>query len=172
MCFSSFSYNIFDFGRIFNYHTQRMERNNSISRYWTLCWIFWKKKSLKEIKYSRSLPDPENYRCGHKQPYNFFSVFSDFQTLPDNSGKPKSVDSKRKNQLQLGKFFLRLSQKKRFLEPIAKNPCIVNYWWTGINNYVYSIILVITKIYIFYLHYFTSVLLLIMRSQPASIAWQ
>ena len=56
-----------------------------------------KKKSLKKINYSRSLSDPENSWCGHQQPYNFFSVFTDFQTLPDNSGKPKSVDSKQKN---------------------------------------------------------------------------
>ena len=62
-----------------------------------------------------------------------------------------------------------LSQKERFLEPIEKNPYIVNYWWAEVSNYICSTILVITKIYIFLL-YFTSVLLLIMRSQPASIA--
>ena len=62
----------------------------------------------------------------------------------------------------------RLSQKKRFLEPIKKNPYIVNYYWASVSNYVYSTILVITKIYIFPL-YFTSVSLLIMRSQTAWI---
>ena len=31
--------------------------------------------------------------------YNFFSAFDDFRTLPDNSGKPKSVDLKQKNLL-------------------------------------------------------------------------
>ena len=53
---------------------------------------------LKEIqkKYSRSSPDPENSRSGHRQPYIFFSVFADFETLPNNSGKPESVDSKQK----------------------------------------------------------------------------
>ena len=45
-----------------------------------------------------------------------------------------------------------------------------NYWWAGISNYVYSIILGITKIYIFVLLLFTSWLLLIMQSQPATIA--
>ena len=68
----------------------------------------------------------------------------------------------------LGKNFFRLSQKERFLEQIEKNPSIFNYWWAGVSNYVYSTILVITKVYIFLL-YFTSDLLLIMRSQPASI---
>ena len=46
-----------------------------------------------------------------------------------------------------------------------------NYWWAGINNYICSKILMITKIYIFLLPYFTSVLLQIMRSQPASNGW-
>ena len=56
-----------------------------------------KKKLLKNMKYSRSLLDPENYQCGHQQPYNFFPIFANFQIVPDNSGKPKSVDSKQKN---------------------------------------------------------------------------
>ena len=68
----------------------------------------------------------------------------------------------------LGKKFFRLSQKERFLEQIEKNPSIFNYWWAGVSNYVYSTILVITKVYIFLLC-FTSDLLLITRSQPASI---
>ena len=45
------------------------------------------------------------------------------------------------------------------------------YWWDGISNYVYSTILVITKIYVLILPYFTSVLIEIIRSQPTSIAW-
>ena len=52
----------------------------------------FEKKSLKEIKYLRSSSDSENYWCGHQHSYNFFLVFVDFRTLPDNSGKPKSVD--------------------------------------------------------------------------------
>ena len=55
------------------------------------------KKFIKKIKYSRSSSDPENSQCGHQQPYNLFSVFVNIQTLPDNSGKPKSVYSKQKN---------------------------------------------------------------------------
>ena len=42
--------------------------------------------------------------------------------------------------------------------------------WDSISNYVYDTVSVITKIYIFLL-YFVSVSLLIMQSQPASIAW-
>ena len=41
-----------------------------------------------------------------------------------------------------------LSQKDRFLEPVEKSPYIVKYLWAGVSSYVYSIILVITKIYI------------------------
>ena len=59
--------------------------------------VLLKKKFIKKIKYSRSSTDNENSRCGHQQPYNFFSVFTDFQTVPDNSGKPKLVDSSQKN---------------------------------------------------------------------------
>ena len=46
-----------------------------------------------------------------------------------------------------------------------------NYWWAGISNFVCSTILVITEIYIYISPFLTSVLLLIMRSQPTSIAW-
>ena len=46
-----------------------------------------------------------------------------------------------------------------------------NYWWAGVRYYVYNTILVITKIYIFLPLYFTSVLWLIIRRQPASNAW-
>ena len=79
---------------------------------------FEKKINLTKIKYSRNSPDLENTRCGHQQPYNFFSVFASFcQTLPGNLGKQKSVDSKQKNWLQLVKknfFFLIISKGKFF----------------------------------------------------------
>ena len=65
----------------------------------------------------------------------------------------------------------RSSQKERFVGLIGKSPYIVNYLGAGVRNYVCSITLVITEIYIFPLLYFTSVLLLIMRSQPSLIAW-
>ena len=39
---------------------------------------FEKKKTLKKLHYCRCSPDPEN----SQQPFNFFSVFADFRTLP------------------------------------------------------------------------------------------
>ena len=67
-------------------------------------------------------------------------------------------------------FFFLIISKGKVLRADRKNPYIFNYWWAGVSNYVYSKTLVITKIYIFIL-YFTLVLLLIMRSQPASTEW-
>ena len=64
--------------------------------------------------------------------------------------------------LLLSLLFSWLSHKESFLESIVKNPYIVN---------VNSTVLVITKIYIFLLLYFTSVLLLIMQSKTTSPAW-
>ena len=129
-----------------------------------------KKSSLKKIKYSRSLPDPENFWCGHQQPYNFFSVIADFQTrfrlLPIfNWFKVEKLAVTG----DFFFFFFRLSRKES-IRADQKNPYMADYWWAGINNY--STILMITKIYMFILLYFTLVLLLIMRSQPVSIAWQ
>ena len=66
-----------------------------------------------------------------------------------------------------GRFFLIISKGKIFRADQKRNPYIVNYWRADVSNY--STVLVITKIFIFLL-YFTVVLLLIMRSQPASIA--
>ena len=40
--------NFFNFGPIFKCHTERMEKVNWTSRSRTLCWFFWKKKSLKK----------------------------------------------------------------------------------------------------------------------------
>ena len=51
------------------------------------------KKLLKDVKYLRSSRDPESYWCGHQQ-----LVFADFWTVPDNSGEPKSIDSKQKKK--------------------------------------------------------------------------
>ena len=107
-----------DFGPIFKYHTQRMERTNQISRCRTLCKVFWKKliKKMWNILEARLAVTGEVF------------FFDCFDWLKRKSGSKKNV-------------------KK------------------------YSTILVITKIYVFFLLYFTSVLLLIMQSQPASIAW-
>ena len=51
-----------------------------------ICWIFWK-KIIKKIEYSRNLSDPENYWCGHQQPYNFFPIFGHFQITQENQNQ-------------------------------------------------------------------------------------
>ena len=147
-----------------------MERINWISRSRTLCWIFWK-KIIKKSNIQEARQTLKIISVDGQQPYNFFWFLLIFGHLPITL-KKKWVDSNQKISCNwVKKIFSRLSQKERFSEPIAKNPDIVNYWWTGVNNYVYSTILVITKIYIFFLIYFTSLCLLIMQSQPALIAW-
>ena len=83
----------------------------------------------------------------------FFPISGHFRITQENQNQ---LIRSRKTSCNWGNFLFRLSQKERFLEPIPKNLFIVNYWWNGINNYVYSTILVITKIYIFHLLYFTS----------------
>ena len=83
---------------------------------WILCWILWK-KIIRKIEYSRSLVDPENYWCGHQ--------------LPDNSGKPKSVDSKWKNSCNWGEKFLDYLKRKDFLRADRKT-IFVHYWWTDL----------------------------------------
>ena len=81
--------NFFDFGPIFKYHTEIMERINWISRSRTLCRIFWK-KLIKKVKYLRSSPDPENYQCGHQQPYisfRFFPISGHFRITQENQNQ-------------------------------------------------------------------------------------
>ena len=63
------------------------------------------KKIIKKNQIFQKLGDPENFRCGHKQPYNFFSVSADFRTFTNNSGKAKLLDSKQKKYLYLAKSF-------------------------------------------------------------------
>ena len=101
----------------------------------------------KKLEYSRSLSDPENYWCAHQQPYNFFPISGHFRITEENQNQ---LIRSEKIAATRGRKFISLS--------------------TGGPVYVYSTILVIMKIFIFYLFYFTSALLLIMRSQPASIA--
>ena len=119
-----------------------------------------KKKSLD----TRSSPDPENSRGGHQQSYTFFLVFTNLRTLPGNwSIRSRKINSKRVN-------FFWLSQKETFLEPIENNPFFVSitvepvsatisralFWWSQRFTYFFFFILL---------------QLLIMRSQPASVAW-
>ena len=103
----------FDFEPIFKCYTQGMEKVNWFSRSRTLCLIFWK-KIIKKIEYSRSLSDPENYWCGHQQPYNFFPIFRHFVITQEN-----------KNQLiwsrKINNFFLIISKGKIFIADRKKS---------------------------------------------------
>ena len=76
----------FDFEPIFKCYNQSMEKVNWLSRSRTLCLIFWK-KIIKKIEYSRSLSDPENYWCGHQQPYNFFPISRHFLITQENENQ-------------------------------------------------------------------------------------
>ena len=108
MLFSAFSdHCFFDFGPIFKCHT-----------------LAWKeligfpdaelhaKSFEKKIRFSRSSPDPENSRCGHQQPYNFFSVFADFRTAQENQN---CFVQCRRISCNWGKKFLIISKEKIFI---------------------------------------------------------
>ena len=123
-----------------------------------------KKKIIKKIEHSRSLTDPENYWRGHQQPYNFFPISGHFPITQENENQ---LIRSRKITCNWEKmFFLDYLKTKDFYSWSKK---ILISLITG--KLVYTTIFVITKIYLFLLIYFTSVFLLIMRSQPASIAW-
>ena len=127
---------------------------------------FEEKKFINKIKCSGSLPDPDFLGVtisSHVIHFRFLPIFRHLRTTQENQNR---LIRSRRICCNWGENF-RLSQKKIFLEPIRKSPYIVNYLWAGVSNYVYSIIFVITKIYIFPLLYFTPVLLL-KRSQPSS----
>ena len=108
---------------------------------------FLRKKFINKIKYSRRLPDPDIFGVTISSHVIYFSIFAIFQALVDNSGKPKLLIRSRRTNCNWRENF-RLSKKKRFLEQIERSPFIVNYLWAGVNNYVHSIMLVITKIYV------------------------
>ena len=103
------------------------------------------------------------------------SLIFSFCWFPDTSGQLRETKiswfKAGKLTVTWEKEFSLLSLKERFLEQIEKNPYIANYWWTCFSNYVYGTILIILKIYAFLLLYFTTGLLLILPSQPASFAW-
>ena len=105
--FFIFSDNFFDFGPIFKCHTQKMERINWISRCRTLYWIFCKKNSLKEIKYSRNSSDLENCWYGHQQPYiisfRFLPISRHFRITQENQNQ---LIQRRKISCNWGKNFL------------------------------------------------------------------
>ena len=128
------------------------------------------KKILKKIKYSRSLSDPENYWCGHQQPYNFFPTSRHF---PINQENKNQLIQSRKISCNWEKIFFCIisrgkiftaDQKKILISLITCEPVhvystmsIALFWW-------------LRRLYISSSFFYFS-LLLIMRSQPASIAW-
>ena len=108
---------------------------------------FEEKKFINKIKCSGSLPDPDFLGVtisSHVIHFRFLPIFRHLRTTQENQNR---LIRSRRICCNWGENF-RLSQKKIFLEPIGKSPYIVNYLWAGVSNYVYSIILVITKIYI------------------------
>ena len=100
--------------------------------------IVKKKKIIEKIKYARSLPDHQLVRsCSHQQPYNFFLIFVNFQTLPDNSEKTKISRFKaEKLALTQENFLVDYLRRKDFQSRSKKNPYILNYWEFGVTNYV------------------------------------
>ena len=106
-----------------------------------------RKKFIIKIKYSRSSLDPDflGLTITSHVIYFRFLLFS-IRLRATQENQNRSIRSKRISSNR-GENFL-LSQMERFLEPIEKSPYIVNYLWAGVGSYVYSIILVITKIYI------------------------
>ena len=77
--------------------------------------IHWKKQIFQK------LPDPKNSRCEHEQPYNFFLVVANFQTLLGNSKKNKITQFKAEKLAVTGeKIFIQLYQKEIFLGLIGK----------------------------------------------------
>ena len=108
---------------------------------------FEEKKFINKIKCSGSLPDPDFLGVtisSHVIHFRFLPIFRHLWTTQENQNR---LIRSRRICCNWGENF-RSSQKKIFLEPIGKSPYIVNYLWAGVSNYVYSIILVITKIYI------------------------
>ena len=62
-----------------------------------------KKKILEKLLEQKISPDPENSRWSHQQPFNFFSVFAVFRTLPDGFGTAKVIVWKQKNMIEVEK---------------------------------------------------------------------
>ena len=96
----------------------------------------FERQFVKKIKCSRSLLDIENSRCGHQQPYKLFSVFANFRTLPDNSGKAKLVEiwTRKINCNREGKCLI-ISKWKGFRADWKKSLFRYNYWQLYLYHY-------------------------------------
>ena len=112
----------------------------------------------KKRRFCRSSPDPENSRCGHQQPYNFFSVFADFRTAQENQN---CLVQCRRISCNWGKKFFIISKEKIFRadwkESLLVNRCLQHYFGDHGDSYISSP-----------LFYFSFA---IIQSEPASIAW-
>ena len=114
----------------FKGHTQRMERNNWISRCRTLHWIFWKKKkSLKSniLKAHKALKILVVTISSHIISFHFLPISAQLKKTKIGRFEAEEV-------AVTGEKLFCLSQKERFLEPIEKNPYIVSYWCAGIMS--------------------------------------
>ena len=80
-----------------------------------------KKKILEKLLEQKISPDPENSRWSHQQPFNFFSVFAVFRTLPDGFGTPKVIEWKQKSMIEVEKKKIgQISPEEQILEPVKK----------------------------------------------------
>ena len=116
----------FEFGPVFRSHVSSMEKKK-FSTCRILCWMFWRKKSLKKLNSRRGSTGPKNSYCGHQQPFNIFLVLANFRKLPNIPEKNFRRIVNRKISCNRGKYFWPLSQEKHFLEVIEKNRCFVIY---------------------------------------------
>ena len=76
----------------------------------------FKKKFWKNLQEQKSSLDPENFRSSDQQPFNYFSVFAVFRTLPDASTPRMWVEQKQKKYEVTGeKRIGAISQEERIL---------------------------------------------------------
>ena len=76
------------------------------------------KKIIKEMEYSRSLSDPQNYWCGRQQPYNFFPISGHFRITQENQNQ---LIRSEKIALNWGKYFSIISKGKIFVANLKKS---------------------------------------------------
>ena len=135
-----------------------MERANWISRCRALFWMLWKKK---KINYFGTSPRPENFWCGHEQPYDFFSVFAISRHLLTTQENQSWSIRRGRISCNWGKKLLIISKAKIFRAALKKSLlvswCLLHYSGDHRDLYISSSL--------FYLRF------VIMWSQHSSIAW-
>ena len=109
---------------------------------------------------------------GHIISFRFLPISGLFQITRENQSQ--SIWSRWVNCNWGKKIFFRLSPKDRFFEPIEKKsltPLTTGEPVSATMSIALFWLLQDTLVYIFLLLYFVLVFLLIMQSQPTSIAW-